>query len=118
MLRPKATVAVLTSVFLHNILDVWSFSPLSHNIPLYERRHDIAASTAAADLDVLDSDLVDDILAVAVSAAKKAGRIILENSQGADVAQLKANSRDLLTQIDPMCEQVCASSVSDEYSHA
>ena len=47
-----------------------------------------------------------DVLEVAIDAAKKAGDIILGNAGGAEVTELKANSRDLLTLIDPLCEKV------------
>lgn len=49
---------------------------------------------------------LDEILRVAIVASKQAGDIILGHAQGADVVELKANSRDLLTLIDPLCEQV------------
>jgi ferredoxin len=52
------------------------------------------------------SVLLDQILAVAIDASKQAGAIILGNAGGADVTQRKASSRDLLTLIDPLCEQV------------
>lgn len=50
--------------------------------------------------------LLDEVLQVAIDASKKAGDIILQNSKGADVSECKANSRDLLTLIDPLCEKV------------
>jgi myo-inositol-1(or 4)-monophosphatase len=43
---------------------------------------------------------------VAIEASKKAGDIILGNAGGAEVTKSKANSRDLLTLIDPLCEKV------------
>lgn len=51
-------------------------------------------------------DLLDSILQVAIEASKKAGDIIIGNAGGAEVTELKANSRDLLTLIDPLCEKV------------
>lgn len=58
-------------------------------------------------LDGLPSDeILDKVLKVAIDASKKAGDIILGNAGGADVTKCKANSRDLLTLIDPMCEKV------------
>ena len=46
------------------------------------------------------------VLEVAVDASKRAGEIILGNAGGAEVTKSKANSRDLLTLIDPLCEKV------------
>ena len=51
--------------------------------------------------------LLDKVLEVAIDASKKAGVIIMGNATGAEVTKLKANSRDLLTLIDPLCEKVC-----------
>lgn len=51
-------------------------------------------------------EILDGVLAVAIEASRKAGVIILENASGADVTERKANARDLLTIVDPMCEQV------------
>jgi hypothetical protein len=50
--------------------------------------------------------LLDDFLAVAVDAARKAGAIISSHHQGVAVVDHKANSRDLLTVVDPLCEKV------------
>lgn len=51
------------------------------------------------------------ILDIATTAAKKAGEIIVQNSSGADVTKTKANSKDLLTMIDPMCEKIIKETV-------
>lgn len=48
---------------------------------------------------------LDAALRVAVEAAKKASEIIMGHTGGAEVTERKANSRDLLTLIDPLCEQ-------------
>lgn len=56
---------------------------------------------------VLDDALLDQVLEVAIDASKKAGDIIIGNAGGAEVTERKANSRDLLTLIDPLCEKVC-----------
>jgi myo-inositol-1(or 4)-monophosphatase len=55
------------------------------------------------------------VLKVAVAASKKAGEIILRNAGGADVSSRKANSRDLLTLIDPLCEEVIRETVLAEF---
>jgi myo-inositol-1(or 4)-monophosphatase len=52
----------------------------------------------------VEETLLDEVLIVAIRAAKKAGDIILGHADGAEVATSKANSRDLLTQIDSLCE--------------
>jgi hypothetical protein len=57
---------------------------------------------------------LDLLLSVAINASKQAGEIILGNAGGADVLKSKANSRDLLTLIDPLCEKV--SFLSPQYN--
>ena len=54
----------------------------------------------------IDQGMLDKVLKVAIDASKKAGDIILGNAGGAEVTQNKANSRDLLTMVDPLCEKV------------
>lgn len=61
----------------------------------------------APPVSTADDALLDQILQVAIDASKKAGDIILGNAGGAEVTERKANSRDLLTLIDPLCEKVC-----------
>jgi hypothetical protein len=51
-------------------------------------------------------EFLDQVLQVAIEASKKAGDLILGNAGGAKVTERKANSRDLLTLIDPLCEKV------------
>jgi myo-inositol-1(or 4)-monophosphatase len=68
-----------------------------------------SASTTNTVQDGTDDALLDQILQVAIDASKKAGEIILGNAGGAEVTERKANSRDLLTLIDPLCEKVCTS---------
>jgi myo-inositol-1(or 4)-monophosphatase len=48
---------------------------------------------------------------VAIQASKAAGEIIIGNAGGAEVTERKANSRDLLTLIDPMCEKLIQETV-------
>jgi len=57
-------------------------------------------------IEVPPSETLDKLLTVAIDGSKQAGDIILGNSGGADVLKSKANSRDLLTLIDPLCEKV------------
>lgn len=67
----------------------------------------ISNAKVANDKDsVLTNDIFDQVLQVAIEASKKAGDIIVGNSGGAEVTERKANSRDLLTLIDPLCEKV------------
>jgi hypothetical protein len=68
-----------------------------------------SASTTNTVQDGTDDALLDQILQVAIDASKKAGEIILGNAGGAEVTERKANSRDLLTLIDTLCEKVCTS---------
>lgn len=51
------------------------------------------------------------LVQVAIAASKKAGNIIMGNAGGAEVTERKANSRDLLTLIDPLCEQTIRDTV-------
>jgi len=62
-----------------------------------------------------DPLLLDRILEVAVAASKKAGAIILGNAGGSEVTDRKANSRDLLTLIDPLCEKVIRETVLEAF---
>lgn len=55
-------------------------------------------------VDELTEDVLNKVLDVAMDASRKAGNIILGNAGGAEVTKSKANSRDLLTLIDPLCE--------------
>jgi Archaeal fructose-1,6-bisphosphatase and related enzymes of inositol monophosphatase family len=61
-----------------------------------------------------ESDLKS-ILSVATAAAKKAGEIIVSNAGGADVTKTKANPRDLLTMIDPLCEKAIRETVLEVF---
>lgn len=60
--------------------------------------------------------ILDQVLDVAIDASKKAGDIILGNAEGAEVSQRKANSRDLLTLIDPLCEKTIRETVLATFS--
>jgi hypothetical protein len=88
-------------------------------IPLPQRSSTLggmAPTTASMTLSVLlqssssaverNDALLNQVLQVAIAASKKAGEIILGNAGGAEVTERKANSRDLLTLIDPLCETV------------
>lgn len=55
--------------------------------------------------DLPSKEELEDVLQVAIDASKKAGEIIIGNAGGAEVTKTKANSKDLLTLIDPLCEK-------------
>ncbi len=61
--------------------------------------------------DFVDAELLTQVLDVATEAAKQAGDIILGNAGGVAVTERKANSRDLLTLIDPLCEKTIRETV-------
>ena len=58
---------------------------------------------------------LDAFLKIAITASKKAGDIILGYDGGAEVTKLKANSRDLLTLVDPLCEKTIRDTVLDKF---
>jgi len=62
-------------------------------------------------LDLPPAEILDALLEVAIVASEKAGDIILGNAGGAEVSERKANSRDLLTLIDPLCEKTIRETV-------
>jgi myo-inositol-1(or 4)-monophosphatase len=64
-----------------------------------------------AETSAVDQEMLQHVLAVAIDASKKAGDIILGNSGGAEITKSKANSRDLLTKIDPLCEKTIRETV-------
>ena len=68
-------------------------------------------SASDNDLELPPGEMLDSLLDVAIRASKLAGEIILGNAGGADVLKSKANSRDLLTLVDPLCEKVRAASI-------
>ena len=89
----------LTSSFLAD------FSRLDRSITSTTCRMTSTPQPTPSTTDV-DKDTLQKVLDVAIDASKKAGEIILGNAGGAEVTKSKANSRDLLTLIDPLCEKV------------
>lgn len=73
------------------------------------------ATTTSAETSVVSDDVLDKVLVIAIEASKKAGDIILGNAGGVEVTERKANSRDLLTLIDPLCEQVIRDTVIEAF---
>lgn len=93
VISTSTIIAVLVLVSLSAVSSFTVHPPRSH--PFYR----ITALTAASD------DVLDHVLETAIEASKQAGAIILGNAGGAEVMKCKANSRDLLTLIDPLCEK-------------
>lgn len=65
----------------------------------------------AAAAGALSRDMLNQVLEVAKDASRRAGEIILGNAGGAEVTERKANSRDLLTLVDPLCERTIRDTV-------
>jgi myo-inositol-1(or 4)-monophosphatase len=67
--------------------------------------------------DIPPVEELNQLLEVAIKASKEAGQILLSNINGEDsgVTKLKANPRDLLTKIDPLCESVIKDIILSTY---
>ncbi len=74
-----------------------------------------SAEAQPADQDFPSAEELNALLEVAIDAAKEAGQIILSNMNGAEITKLKANPRDLLTKIDPLCESVIKEKVLNQF---
>jgi len=74
-------------------------------------------SSASKPTNLPSLDELNEILTVGISASKKAGDIILGNASGAQVSERKANSRDLLTLIDPLCERTIRDTILERFPH-
>jgi hypothetical protein len=72
----------------------------------------LSTKEGASSIVLPDKAMLEQVLNVAIDASRKAGAIILGNAGGAEVTQSKANSRDLLTLIDPLCEKVNSPSLT------
>jgi myo-inositol-1(or 4)-monophosphatase len=66
----------------------------------------MSSSTTTSSSSDLSKEELQSLLVVAMDASKRAGEIILGNAGGAEITERKANSRDLLTLVDPLCEKV------------
>jgi len=82
------------------------FSNTATSYPKSPATSNKRASTTTAINMALNDEMLDKVLEVAIDASKQAGEIIIGNKGGAAVSERKANSRDLLTLIDPLCEKV------------
>jgi hypothetical protein len=65
-----------------------------------------AVETKVEEVKIPSIEELNSLLDIAISAAIEAGQIIASNMGGTEVSKLKANPRDLLTEIDPKCEKV------------
>lgn len=73
------------------------------------------ASSTSDTVDLPDQDTLDALVSIAIDASRKAGDIILGNAGGAEITESKANSRDLLTLLDPLCEKTIRETILEEY---
>ena len=75
---------------------------------IHDRSWNGAASSAMGAIaeGLPDESMMEEVLKVAIEAAKKAGEIMISNAGGVDVVEKKSTDRDLLTLIDPLCEKV------------
>lgn len=110
-LRPfiVLSLAISTSSFASRgtVERKWALSSLSTSTKVARPWPlSLTMSSTSVNPEKLDDKVLDQILKVAIDASKKAGDIIVGNAGGAEVTERKANSRDLLTLIDPLCEQV------------
>lgn len=87
-----------------------SFQPRGNTLMM--SRSGASTSTSST----LDEKTLQEVLSVAIHASKKAGDIILGNAGGAEVTNRKANSRDLLTMIDPLCEKTIRETILATFS--
>jgi len=62
--------------------------------------------------DSLSTEVLEELLSVAVASGKAAGDLIVSYGGGAEVTKVKANARDLLTEVDPLCEKIIREAVS------
>ena len=99
-------ILLLGSLAVVSVVDSFT-APKTYNFNLKSpRSKSTAIMTSAGNIELPSQETLDSLLSVAITASKQAGEIILGNAGGADVLKSKANSRDLLTLIDPLCEKV------------
>ena len=93
---------IVLSLALVPFVDSFSFAPKKS----FKSSTARSSMTSSNNIELPSEETLDSLLSVAITASKQAGEIILGNAGGADVLKSKANSRDLLTLIDPLCEKV------------
>jgi myo-inositol-1(or 4)-monophosphatase len=84
---------------------------LISNSQVHQSTDSISEKSNIAMDNIPSQDQLEQVLQVAMDAGRKAGDIILGNAGGAAVTKTKANSRDLLTLIDPLCEKTIKETV-------
>ena len=104
--RPAANLLAIAVVTLL-ISPTFSFG--IHRYP--HNLHRSATIVSMSSTDIPPKAVLDAILEVAIDASKKAGEIIIGNSGPTEVTKTKANSKDLLTLIDPLCEKTIKETV-------
>ncbi len=103
--RPLLLFLIALSLAAVSVVDSFT-TPTSHNHKFKSSAMMTSSSTIINDIELPSQETLDSLLSVAITASKQAGEIILGNAGGAEVLKSKANSRDLLTLIDPLCEKV------------
>jgi hypothetical protein len=96
-------VFIVVSAFVPS--PIASFSKRSR-FPFYSE-----TTKSSTEMSIPSAETLEQVLQVAMDAGRKAGDIILGNAGGAQVVNRKANSRDLLTLIDPLCERTIRETV-------
>ncbi|KAL7517384.1 hypothetical protein ACHAWX_002334 [Stephanocyclus meneghinianus] len=106
----------------YEILTPTAFTPLLALYPPIRRasssspqRSTQSFMESTTDDSALSEEHLESLLSVAIAASKKAGEIILGNAGGAEVTERKANSRDLLTLVDPLCEKTIRETILSSY---
>jgi len=88
----------------------------SQKIRMSSSTTDIAImSSSTTDIEIPPKEELEAVLNVAIQASTAAGDIIVGNAGGAEVMKTKANSKDLLTLIDPLCEKTIREIVLDAF---
>jgi myo-inositol-1(or 4)-monophosphatase len=108
-------ITFATAMMLTTIVAVLLMLPTarvaSFVIPSLRSQHFSPVAMSAA----MSDEMLDRVLETAIIASKKAGDIILGNAGGAEVMERKANSRDLLTLVDPLCEKTIRETVLEAF---
>ena len=112
-------IALLSLAAVLSVVDSFVAPKSYNNCKLKSRSSSTAIMTSSShNIELPSQEILDSLLSVAITASKQAGDIILGNAGGADVLKSKANSRDLLTLIDPLCEKVrffLTTNIDDKY---
>jgi myo-inositol-1(or 4)-monophosphatase len=101
-----SSIPAFSSRNLQSFKPVASSSLFNNNIQKYIQSNHL-----------FEEEELDKFLSVAIDASKKAGNIILDYKNGVEVSDIKANNRDLLTLVDPLCESVIQNIIKDSFPH-